>query len=210
MRRAMLTASRAPALPPEFVSAGAITTTIGSIAKPASVISGDSVFLLLAADTGPISTPSGFTLVGNVTNASSDALYVFQRIIDGSEGSTFSATGSGADAGCAVAYRHVATGARVVDTTNSSSGSSYSVPAIASVAGDAAIAFCAFFALAETTPGTPSGHTARLSGAVDPGTAFTFFVADIIPAVTNEGAPTGETLSPNARSCVVRTAFAPA
>lgn len=202
MRRSMLTGRAV--LPPAFVAAGAVGNA-ATIAKPAGVQSGDTVYVLVARENSDPAGPSGFTTVGSVSRnevgVADLRFFVYRRTIDGSEGSTFVATGDG---GCAVAYRNVSTTAASSATSNAA-GTTLTYPDVTSAAGEAVIGFG--LAYGASAIATPSGHVERLDGIT--GGAYRFQVADIIPAVGDVGSATATATSAQI-TLAVRAAFAPA
>jgi hypothetical protein len=204
----------AAALPPAFVAAGAGTATLTAIAKPASVVAGDTLLLVLASDsnTDTFTAPSGFTLVATTNNGSVGVAALYYRTVTGAEGSTFSASrsGFGAAMGLCVAYRNINPVARAT-STNSGTASPISYSAIASaVAGDALISVGANIALGGATYATPSGHTERVDAqtAISPRTA-SIQVADLIPAVGAAAASTAA-ITGTPAWIALRAAFPPA
>jgi hypothetical protein len=111
---------------------GNSTTTVS---KPTGVVVGDVLLWLVSNDqsggTVTITTPTGFTLIGTVfsnTNGTNRTVSqgVYYRVVDGTEGTTFSATGTATAGGpimysIMVAYRG-ADPVSPIDTSSRNSG----------------------------------------------------------------------------------------
>jgi hypothetical protein len=186
---------------PAFVAVGAVAAA-GSIPKPAGVQNGDTCYVLVARTNSAPAGPAGFDLVGteNIVDEDTHYLSVYRRTIDGSEGSTFAATGN---AGAAAAYRAISATASATATSDSAS-TTLTYPDLATSAGQAVIGFGLGYGASAIA--TPSGHTERLDSASG---SYRFQVVDIIPAVGDVGSATATATSAQV-TIAVRACYNPA
>lgn len=72
---------------------GPINSTTWSVAKPAGALAGDTVVILVSANSRPgLAAPAGFDTVSlQTTTFDTQQFGVFSRVLDGTEGATFSA-----------------------------------------------------------------------------------------------------------------------
>lgn len=138
-----------------------------TVAKPTGAASGDLLILLLGCESSSYATPSGFSLIGGGGDTSAPVLlYAFSRVLDGTEGSSFTFTGQGygssLTAVCLSGAAATPTGFALEYTDSNRSGSQ-GIPGQTSPAAGSLIIASVFDGGSTTAPSTPPGLTKLVS-----------------------------------------------
>lgn len=147
-------------------STGSSTSTASyTIAKPSGVVNGDALLIyVVIRGTNAASTPAGFSAV-TATTFSSTECQLFYRVADGTEGSTFTLSWTGANPSAAVCLAYAGVSGSIFDpaapSASGAAGTTNGIPTASSITttvnGDTLV----WFAVTKTsasggTPGTIS------------------------------------------------------
>jgi hypothetical protein len=179
MNACIVAASTYPALTVTTSNSGGIDVTTLNVNKPAGVTTGDRVAIYVSWVTfggASINTPSGFTSVQNVASTSggdSNKLTMFEKTLDGSEGSTFTVTFTATAYVSIVAVGVDAVSARdaTATWTNASYTANRKLPGLTTAGATRTVvgAYSTFFTPSPTT--SPAGWTSLGSD----GNLFVFY-----------------------------------